>query len=872
MVNYQHLEAAYLFQTLTQNLHWSAYYFQNLNLVKIIELLVFVIFILFVLRLLQYYLSVRVSIQEPSVFLELTPPSFTDQSPYNTEQLFAIMHSLGNYRCLRERLLGIQNRFSLEIVSTKETGIKYLIRTKKKYANNLKRSLIAYLPQLTVNNVTDYLSPQLSKQNGVQYKVLEFSLSNHYAYPLKNQTELNKHDPIAYLTGMMTKLDTQELISLQIVVSPSRPKQVKDITHKIMVNQDVLPIVNQSIPTSILSYIFKGLYTVLSIPIWAIQMLFNDGNVPAASIWYSDRQNREVQTPVEQEIITQIHRKLDQPLFHTTLRVLLCVNDNNSLVERTHGFVSSFASMSNAGWQSLRIVKLASLKVISRLNYFLFQYRLLSIFKSSYLATSEIADIYHFPFTKATKTEDIIKSHSKRLPAPISLKNGSKLDLVFAKNTYGNSITDIGLTEDERRRHMYILGATGTGKSTLLLSMINQDIQHNKGLAVIDPHDELVKQILPLIPEHRMQDVVYFNPDDISYPVGLNLLELTPGLSQDDALREKELIAESIISLFHKLYPERYSGPKMEYILRNTIYTAFTIPDPTLFTIFKLLTNTPFRSSVIKKLTDDNLKDFWKYEFNKAGDYQKVKMIGPITNKIGRFLFSPVAKRILEQKKSTINFDDILDNGKILLCNLSKGRLGEDTSEVFGILVMTKIQLAALKRARIDASKRRDFYLFVDEFQNFATPAFAQILSEARKYKLNAILAHQTVSQLQDKNLVNVTLANTGTVICFRTANPADEQLILPQFAPYIQPGEIANLPSYNFYMKLGALQPQEPFSGETILTNISNDTGKVDRIISTSRKLFAIDYRQNQQSTSSDQGLKKSRIQESQTRHEIVE
>jgi len=211
-------------------------------------------------------------------------------------------------------------------------------------------------------------------------------------------------------------------------------------------------------------------------------------------------------------------------------------------------------------------------------------------------------------------------------------------------------------------------------------------------------------------------------------------------------------------------------------------------------------------------------------------------MISPITNKIGRFLFSPTAKRILEQGKSTINFDTIMNEGKIILCNLSKGKVGEDNSSVFGVLIMAKIQLVALKRARMKQEDRRDFYLYVDEFQNFATPAFSQILSEARKYRLNAILAHQTTSQIEDTSLVNVTLANTGTVICFRTANPEDERMILPQFRPYIEQGEIASLPSYHFYMRLGALNPEEPFSGVTIPVQITYSQKRFNEVIEEAR------------------------------------
>ena len=390
---------------------------------------------------------------------------------------------------------------------------------------------------------------------------------------------------------------------------------------------------------------------------------------------------------------------------------------------------------------------------------------------------------------------------------------------------------------------MYILGATGTGKSTMLLSMINSDIKNGKGLSVVDPHGDLIEQILQIIPEERIKDVVYFNPDDIAYPVGINLLELTPNLPPEDALREREFITESVISLFHKIYSEKYSGPRMEYILRNTIHTAFTIPNATLFTVYKLLINTKFRKSVVRNIKDENLKDFWKYEFAKAGDYQKVKMISPITNKIGRFLFSPSAKRILEQEKSTVDFDEVINEGKILLCNVSKGKIGEDNSELFGVVIMAKLQLAALKRARLPMEQRKDFYMYVDEFQNFATQAFAQILSEARKYRLGAILAHQTTSQLEDSSLVHVTLANTGTVVCFRTANPEDERLILPQFRPYIEQGEIASLPSYRFYMRLGALNPEEPFSGITVPVDTKDNPQRAEEVIESSRKKFAIEY-----------------------------
>ncbi|MDE2026898.1 MAG: type IV secretion system DNA-binding domain-containing protein, partial [Patescibacteria group bacterium] len=337
------------------------------------------------------------------------------------------------------------------------------------------------------------------------------------------------------------------------------------------------------------------------------------------------------------------------------------------------------------------------------------------------------------------------------------------------------------LTEEERRRHMYIIGATGTGKSTLLLSMMIQDMQQKRGLAVLDPHGELAETVLQYIPENRKDDLIYFNPDDLEYPIGINVMELTPGLSENDALREKEFIAESVISLFRKVFASDIKGNphRIEYILRNTIHTAFTVQHPTLFTIFELLNNPDFQKIVVPKLQDENLKNFWKYELKKAGEYQRVKMVSPITARIGRFLFSPSAKRILEQPTSTINFDDIL-NGKIFVCNLAKGKLGEDTSQVLGIMLLNKLQLASLKRTRIAANKRKDFYLYVDEFQNFATRSFVNMLSESRKYRLNLTIAEQSTSQQEEKDLVHIILANVGTIVCFKTANPQDEKLILP--------------------------------------------------------------------------------------------
>lgn len=629
---------------------------------------------------------------------------------------------------------------------------------------------------------------------------------------------------------------------MQLVLTPAHKSQlseVRKVTHLLRGNKDILSSMQSDTALPLLRKIVETIIQLLLLPLGIFIFVLSVGRQGPLLDIASANPKEKTLNPYQAELEEMIKDKLDQQLFFSSIRLIVYATDTSSAAKRKKGLLSALATFGNANYQAIKQARYWQFKLLQPVVQFFYSHRLLNPFTTSILSVSEVADLYHFPFTKVTKTEDMQKVHSKELPAPLSLKKGDKKDIYFANNTYGGSTTQIGLDIDERRRHMYILGATGTGKSTLLLSMINQDIRNGKGVCVIDPHGDLIEKVLQCVPESRADDVIYFNPDDAEHPIGLNLLELPTDIPEAQLVREKELITESIISLFHKLYSDKFSGPRMEYILRNTIHTAFTTPNPTLFTIYKLLINEPYRKQVTKKLTDTNLSDFWKYEFNKAGDYQKVKMISPITNKIGRFLFSSTAKRILEQEKSSINFDNIMDSGKILLCNLSKGKIGEDNSEVFGILLMTKIQLAALKRARTDADDRKDFYLYVDEFQNFATPAFAQILSEARKYKLNAILAHQTTSQLEDKSLVNVTLANTGTVICFRTANPEDERLILPQFIPYVERGEIDKLPSFHFYIKINAITPEEPFSGMTTPVEIIPNKEVVQKVIETSRKNY---------------------------------
>ncbi len=854
IMNNSYFEAVYLL------IHQTTLFVQSFSF--LLPIFVVLLIILIFLLGMRKILNIKNLLNQPSIILEITPPVNTEKTAYTTGQLFSVIHNLGVQKTFLDKILGRKTLFSFEIVSTHNQGIRYLLRIRQQDANNIKRSILSYMPHVEVKTVNEYIPNNTN--TSFSEKVIEFGLTRHFAFPLQKQNVLEEHDPVAYITGMMTKLKPHELIAFQIVLSPIKRKETKTLSRMILRNEDVLRYLDKPQIPSILSPISFGIILisriieiVMSQLQWALSELTSNTSykVQNQSLYQqlpNPSKPARVLSSFEQEVIKSVQEKVDQSLFETSLRLLLIVDNKTEEKERIDGFVSTLATFSVPKYQTLKKKFQFIPGITQRISQINFHKRLLSIItnsSSNILSVSEIADLYHFPFAQVTQTENIVKIHSKTLPAPLSLKNNPKLDVIFAKNNYAGTETMIGLTKEERVRHMYVIGATGTGKSTMLLSMIAQDLKNGKGVCLIDPHGDLAEAAINCIPENRIKDLIYFNPVDIKYPIGVNLLELTPRLSEDDTLIEKEFIAESVISLFRKMFSDaQASHPhRIEYILRNTIHTAFTLKNPTLFTIFELLNNPPFQKKAIAGIKDENLKNFWKYEFGKAGDFQKVKMVAPVTARIGRFLFSPSAKRILEQEKSTINFDEILDNKKILICNLAKGNIGEDTSEVMGIMLLNKIQLAALKRAKMAQKERKDFYLYVDEFQNFATPSFVQMLSEARKYGLNLTMAEQSTSQQKDKNLVQIVLANTGTVVTFRSANPKDEELLLPQYRPYVEPGEITNLPSFHFFIKTAAIHPEEPFSGITIPLSVDLDKAKQKRFIKSSQSLYAVEYKAKQ-------------------------
>jgi len=405
----------------------------------------------------------------------------------------------------------------------------------------------------------------------------------------------------------------------------------------------------------------------------------------------------------------------------------------------------------------------------------------------------------------------------------------------FAKTDFRNTNTMFGIKRKDRRQHMYILGKSGTGKSALLSNLIIQNIQNGEGVCVVDPHGELVEELLDFIPEDRVKDVIYFNPADRDYHIGFNVMEMNDP-------KYKHLVASGLMGIFTKIWANAWSS-RMEYILNNAILALLDTPNSTLLGIPRLLVDKDYRQVVINNLKDPVVKSFWTHEYEQWRDQFRNEAIAPIQNKVGQFLSSSIIRNVVGQPKSTIDIFQIMNEGKIFLVNVSKGRIGEDNSALLGGMIITKIQLAAMERVRIPEDRRKDFYLYVDEFQNFATDSFANILSEARKYRLNLVVAHQYTAQLinlENTKVKDAVFGNVGTMIIFRVGAD-DAEFLEKEFGPEFTAQDLVNLPNYHIYLKLmidGITS--RPFSAVTLPPIKADKTlGVKDKIIESSRDLY---------------------------------
>ena len=407
--------------------------------------------------------------------------------------------------------------------------------------------------------------------------------------------------------------------------------------------------------------------------------------------------------------------------------------------------------------------------------------------------------------------------------------------VIFGITNFRNGEKKFGIKMDDRRRHMYLVGKTGAAKTTVMETMAIEDIKNGKGICFIDPHGDVAEKILKFIPEHRVNDVIYFNPQDINFPIAFNPLEQIGS-------EYRHLVASGIMGVFKKIWVDMWSA-RMEYILNNTLLALLEYPGSTLLGIMRMLSDKDYRKKVVDSLNDPVVKGFWVNEFAKYSQKFETEATAAIQNKVGQFVTNPLIRNILGQAHSSIDMRKIMDEGKILIVNLSKGGIGEDNSNLLGAMIISKIQLAAMSRMNIPEEDRKDFYLYVDEFQNFATDSFATILSEARKYHLCLIIAHQYVRQLitgDSTKMRDAIFGNVGTMISFRVG-AEDAEFLEKEFQPDFMLNDLVNLPKYNFYIKLmidGVAS--RPFSAKTIPPPALPEENYKDVLIENSRRLYS--------------------------------
>lgn len=687
------------------------------------------------------------------------------------DKFYKLIHSL--LISYSQQLNKVDDRLSLEIMSSSSTGIIYYICAPEDIVDLLAKQLRGLYPTLLIDKSdNDYLDRQHLFEQNVLIKDWRFGLDT----PITNQLDM--------LLANFNSLKEHSLVAIQFVISPQAKQSLVSIAIKLVLAQIRL---------------------VLRL---MMNLLFKTKKLS----------NRNVHNSKQSEGSN----------FLVCVRTLVASIDKREASKLNKGLEVSLTSFKLTKYKPLTF-NVSNKGLTAFINR--------SLFRPCIVNEQQLAAMYYWPNNKLHLLADLKLNPSLQLNPPTS-HTTKQPDYILGICQNGNDEQSIGLSCQDRQRHMLLVGGTGMGKTMLMMNLILQDMVKGNGLALIDPHGDLAQDLLGLIPASRLKDVIYFNPSDLVNPLAINLMELPAGLSDNELLLAKDIVAESIISIFRKIFSnDDDGGHRIEYILRNAIYTAFYADQPTLFTLHRLLTNDIYRRTILAKVDDKALYDFWYGEFHKAGNYQRVKMISGVTAKLGRYWQSSVTRNILSATSSSFDFDSLINSNKILICNFAKGKIGEDTASLLAMTVLAKIQLSVWRRSLTRAQDRQKFYLYLDEFQTFYSPSIIQLISEARKFGLSLTLAEQSLAYQKEQD-INIMLANIGNVICFRTSSQIDVKFLGPLFEPYISRLYLNNLATFNFYFRSADLSLSKPMSAQTLLIKTVPDKKIVNQVISNSRKL----------------------------------
>jgi len=656
--------------------------------------------------------------------------------------------------------------FTLEVIA-KDGLIGFYISVPSKLASLLEKQITAQYPDAVIEEVE---SPNIFPKEG-QVAAAQLKLKKESAYPILTYQNF-ENEALNALTNTLSKLnEASEGAAIQILIRPAGDSWQKK-------GRAMASLMQQGKSKgSIIEGVFKEL-----------------GEIVSVSTNKKDDQKDEVKrlTPSEEKIIEAIGHKSAKAGFEVLIRTVVAAATKEEAQIHLNNILSSFNQYSSVQLNRFILDKLSEHKIITQ-----YIFRLFSFGKPFILNTEEITTLWHLP-NAHLDTPNIRWLRAKRFPPPDNLpKEGT----VLGKNVYRGQENIIRIKDNDRRKHVYSIGKTGTGKTTWMQNMALQDILAGKGVCVIDPHGDMIDWILERIPKERVDDVIHFYPPDTDRPLGLNMLDAKTPAQKDMAVAE-------LISIFYKLFDptgtSQMIGPMFEHYMRNAMLALLADDESgaTLVEIPRMFTDKEFRDYKLSKVTDPAVRQFWIQEYAQSQrGQQSADMFSYVISKIGRFLSNEMMRNIVGQKNSAFNLRQVMDNKKILLVNLAKGLTGEINSNLLGFILVSKIQMAVLSRADMPEDKREDFYLYIDEFQNVTTSSIATILSEARKYHLNLTMAHQFVAQLEE-NIRDAVLGNVGTIVSFRIGAP-DTEIIGPEFQPQVSDNDLINIANRNAYIKL---------------------------------------------------------------------
>ncbi len=737
------------------------------------------------------------------------------------ENMFASLHGL-----LREDA-GHQEHFSFEIVASKELGLRFYIAVPTNIIKYIEGQVYAQYPSAQIKVVQDYVG-QLDFENSV-YEIATLGLTKPNYFPIKSYRDLEV-DPLSSITSVLSQVTNDETILLQYLVKPIGDTWQEE-GHKYVNNVRLGLDVQKN--ASLLSTTLKAASTeAIGIAGGIFTGMFRYKELDT----YASKPQKEVVrlTQTQDTQIKAIEDKLSRMGFEVEIRVVSAAKTLDQAENRLRSLLATYQQIStttiNSFKSKLIVNKSSHLEKIKN--------RTFEPENAFVLNTDELGTIYHLPSANII-TPNISWVYSRKTEPPASLP--TKDCVYIGETVFRSEKTRFGITEgDDRLRHMYVIGKSGTGKSTLFEGMIAQDIKNGYGVGILDPHGETIDKVLNRIPDERIDDVIYFDPSDTDRPIGLNLLQI------DDA-SQKNLLASGLLSAIKQHFDFSW-GPRLEYLLNYAILTLLEVPGTTMLGITRLLEDQNYQNFILHQVKDPVVKRFWNEEFKQMKGNQKLvtEAIAPIQNKVNRFLASSTIRNILGQKKSTLDISDAMNNGKILLINLSKGKIGADNANLLGALLVSRIQFYALQRANIPYEKRRPFYLYVDEFQNFATGSFEEILSESRKYKLGLYLTHQFTAQLPEE-LLKAVYGNVGTIATFSLGAP-DAKALANEFAPYFTAEDIISLERFEMYIKLMINgMTSIPFSGRILLPWVKDEaiapiTSNREKALALSRQKYGVD------------------------------